>query len=108
VAIPERRAGGKLNSMPKYVVSATLKEPEWNNTTVLNGDRVTEVSTLKQETSGQIVIAASFQLVRALIEHDLIDELRLTVYPVVLGAVERLFGETSGTSPCAWSRRDRR
>ena len=88
-----------LNSMPKYVVSARLKEPEWNNTTVLKCEMVTEVSKLKQETSGQIVIAASFQLVRALIEHDLIDEVRLTVYPVVLGAGERRFGETSGTKP---------
>jgi dihydrofolate reductase len=65
------------------------------HTTVLKGDVVTEVSKLKQDLSGEIVIAASFQLVRTLIEHDLIDEMRLMVYPVVLGAGERLFGETS-------------
>ena len=85
----------RLNSMPKYVVSSTLEDPKWNNTTVFKGDVVTEVSKLKQDLSGEIVIAASFQLVRTLIEHDLIDEMRLMVYPVVLGAGERLFGETS-------------
>ena len=85
----------RLNSMPKYVVSSTLENPKWSNTTVLRGDVVTEVSKLKQRLSGEIVIAASFQLVRALIEHDLVDEMRLMVYPVVLGAGNRLFGETS-------------
>ena len=89
----------RLNSMPKYVVSSTLEEPKWHNTTVLKGDVVTEVSKLKQELSGEIVIAASFQLVRTLIEHDLVDELRLMVYPVVLGAGEQLFGETSDKKP---------
>jgi dihydrofolate reductase len=81
--------------MPKYVVSSALEDPDWNNSTVLNGDVVNEVSKLKQELDGEIVVAASFQLLRTLMEHDLVDELRLKVYPVVLGAGERLFGETS-------------
>ena len=85
----------RLNSMPKYVVSSTLEDPEWNNTTVLKGDVVTEVSKLKRELDGEIVVPASYQLGRTLIEHDLVDELRLVVFPVVLGAGERLFGETS-------------
>jgi dihydrofolate reductase len=85
----------RLNSLPKYVVSSTLVDPDWNNSTVLRGDAVTEVSTLKQELNGDIVVYASCQLGRTLIEHDLVDELRLMVYPVVLGAGERLFGETS-------------
>ena len=87
----------RLNSVPKYVVSSTLENPKWNNTTVLKGDGVTEVSKLKQRLSGEIAIAASFQLVRALIEHDLVEEMRLMVYPVALGAGERLFGGTSRT-----------
>jgi dihydrofolate reductase len=85
----------RLNSLPKYVVSATLAEPHWNNSTVLAGEVVNEVSKLKQELDGEIVVYASCQLVRTLMEHDLVDELRLMVYPVVLGAGERLFGETS-------------
>jgi dihydrofolate reductase len=85
----------RLNSLPKYIVSSTLKDPVWNNSTVLKGDVVNEVSKLKQELDGDIVVYASRQLVRTLMEHDLIDELRLMVYPVVLGAGERLFGETS-------------
>jgi len=89
----------RLNSLPKYVVSSTLGDPEWNNSTVLKGEVVTEVSKLKQELDGEIVIPASRQLVRTLMEHDLVDELRLTVYPVVLGAGERLFGETSDSRP---------
>ena len=84
----------RLNSMPKYVVSSTLEDPQWTNSRVLKGDAVTEVSKLKQELDGEIVVPASYQLVRALIEHDLVDELRLVVFPVVLGAGERLFGET--------------
>ena len=89
----------RLNSMPKYVVSSTLRDPDWNNSTVLKGDVVNEVSMLKQELNGEIVVVASFQLLRTLIEHDLVDELRLKVYPVVLGAGERLFGETSEKKP---------
>jgi dihydrofolate reductase len=89
----------RLNSMPKYVVSSTLDGPHWNNTTVLKGDVVNEVSTLKHELDGEIVVPASFQLVHALMEHDLVDELRLKVFPVVLGAGERLFRETSDKKP---------
>jgi dihydrofolate reductase len=85
----------RLNSMPKYVVSSTLEEADWNNSTVLRGDAVEEVSKLKQELDGEIVVPASYQLGRTLIEHDLVDELRLVVFPVVLGAGERLFSETS-------------
>ena len=89
----------RLNGLPKYVVSSTLQEPKWSNSTVLTGDVVSEVSKLKQELDGDIVIYASYQLGRTLIEHDLVDELRLFVYPVVLGAGERLFGETSDKKP---------
>jgi len=86
----------RLNTMHKYVVSSTLEHPDWNNSRVLKGDVVTEVSKLKQELDGEIVIPASYQLGRTLLEHDLVDELRLVVFPVVLGAGERFFGETSG------------
>jgi dihydrofolate reductase len=89
----------RLNSMPKYLVSSTLEDPDWNNSTVLKGDVINEVSKLKQELDGDIVVPASFQLVRALLEHDLVDELRLKLYPVVLGAGTRLFGETSDKKP---------
>jgi dihydrofolate reductase len=89
----------RLNGLPKYVVSSTLEEPRWSNSTVLKGDVVTEVSKLKQELDGDIVVYASYQLGRTLIEHDLVDELRLVVFPVVLGAGERLFGETSDKKP---------
>jgi dihydrofolate reductase len=85
----------RLNGMPKYVVSSTLEDPDWNNTTVLEGDVVSEVSKLKQEIDGEIVVYASGQLVHTLMEHDLVDELRLMVYPVVLGTGVRLFGEAS-------------
>jgi dihydrofolate reductase len=85
----------RLNSLPKYVVSSTVEDPEWNNSTVLKGDAVDAVSKLKHELDGEIVVPASFQLVRTLMEHDLVDELRLKIFPVVLGAGERLFGETS-------------
>jgi dihydrofolate reductase len=89
----------KLNSMPKYVVSSTLENPEWNNTTVLKGDVVEEVSKLKQEQGGDIVVHGSPQLAQTLIEHDLVDEYRLMVFPVVLGSGKRLFGETSDKKP---------
>ena len=94
----------RLNSLPKYVVSSTLEEPKWSNSTVfkgavLKGDVVTEVSKLKQELAGDIVVYVSTPLVHTLMEHDLVDELRLTVFPVVLGAGERLFGETSDKKP---------
>jgi dihydrofolate reductase len=84
-----------LNSLPKYVVSATLEAPDWNNATVLTGDIVHKVSTLRRDVNGDIVVYASFQLVHTLLEHDLVDELRMMIYPLVLGAGERLFGETS-------------
>jgi dihydrofolate reductase len=89
----------RLNSLPKYVVSSTLEDPDWNNSTVLRGDPVDAVSKLKRELDGEIVVPASFQLVRTLIEHDLVDELRLKTFPVVLGAGARLFGETSDKKP---------
>jgi dihydrofolate reductase len=90
----------RLNSLPKYVVSSTLEDPGWSNSTVLTGDDVVaEISKLKQELDGEIVVYASYQLGRTLIEHDLVDELRLVVFPVVLGAGERLFGETSDKKP---------
>jgi dihydrofolate reductase len=98
-----RSRGGQLadrmNSLPKYVVSSTLEDPDWNNSAVLKGDVVNEVSKLKQELNGEIVVLGSPQLARTLIEHDLVDELRLLVYPVVLGAGARLFGETSDKKP---------
>ena len=89
----------RLNSMPKYVVSSTLEDPEWDNSTILKGDVVAEVSKLKHELDGDIVVPGSYQLGRTLMEHDLGDELRLVVFPVVLGAGERLFGETSHNKP---------
>jgi dihydrofolate reductase len=89
----------RLNNLPKYVVSSTLEDPNWNNSTVLKGDVVHEVARLKQELDGDIVVVASFQLVRTLLDHDLVDELRLKIYPVVLGAGERLFGETGERKP---------
>jgi dihydrofolate reductase len=89
----------RLNSLPKYVVSSTLQEPKWTNVTVLSGDVVDDVSKLKQQLDGEIVVYASYQLERTLIQHDLVDELRLFVFPVVLGAGERLFGETSDKKP---------
>ena len=96
------RSGGladRLNGMPKYVVSSTLEDPDWNNTTVLKGGVMSGVSNLREQLAGEIVVAGSIQLVRALMEHDLVDELRLMVYPVVLGAGERLFGATSDKKP---------
>jgi dihydrofolate reductase len=89
----------RLNSLPKYVVSCTLEDAKWTNSTVLRGDVVREVSQLKRELDGEIVVYASYQLGRTLIEHDLVDELRLVVFPVVLGAGERLFGETGEQKP---------
>jgi dihydrofolate reductase len=89
----------RLNGLPKYVVSSTLERPQWSNSTILRGDVVKEVSKLKQELDGDLIVYASYQLGRTLIEHDLVDELRLFVFPVVLGAGERLFGETSDKKP---------
>jgi dihydrofolate reductase len=89
----------RFNSMPKYVVSSTLDEPKWNNSKVLEGDLVEEVSKLRQEHEGDIVVHGSGQLARTLLEHDLVDELRLMVFPVVLGSGKRLFGDTSDKKP---------
>jgi dihydrofolate reductase len=89
----------RLNTLPKYVLSSSLEDPGWNNTTVLNGDAVDEVSRLKREIPGEIVVYASFQLLPTLLEHDLVDELRLMIYPIVLGAGERLFRETIDMKP---------
>lgn len=89
----------RLNSMPKYVVSSTLEDLDWNNATVLRGVVVDEVSRLRQELDGEIVVSASFQLAGALLEHDLVDELRLKIHPVVLGDGKRLFSETGDKKP---------
>jgi dihydrofolate reductase len=89
----------KMNGMPKYVVSSTLEEAAWNNTTVLSGELVEEVTKLKQEVDGVILVAGSAQLVQGLIENDLVDELRLMVFPVVLGSGKRLFGESADKVP---------
>ncbi|MFL5830442.1 MAG: dihydrofolate reductase family protein [Solirubrobacteraceae bacterium] len=89
----------RLNGMPKYVVSSSLQDPDWNNSIVLIGDVVTEVSKLKQELDGEIVVPASYRLGRTLIEHDLVDELRMVIFPVVLGAGERLLGEHGDKKP---------
>jgi dihydrofolate reductase len=85
----------KINNMPKYVISSTLEDPEWTNSTVLSGDVAEEVSKLKQRPGGDIVVHGSAQLVQTLVEHDLVDQFRLMVFPVVLGKGKRLFGETS-------------
>src|SRR3954465_3886476 len=89
----------KFNDMPKYVVSSTLSDPDWTNSTVLEGDLVEAVSKLKDEHEGEIQVAGSVQLVQALIENDLVDELRLMVFPVVLGSGKRLWGETTDKKP---------
>jgi dihydrofolate reductase len=89
----------RLNSMPKYVVSSTVQSATWSNSTVLRGDVVDEVSHLKRQLDGDIVVYASARLVQTLIESDLVDEMRLIIHPVVLGAGNRLFGETSAAKP---------
>lgn len=89
----------RLNGLPKYVISATLKDPVWQNTTVLNGEVTAEVAKLKEELDGEILIYASYQLGQALIEDDLVDEFRLFVFPVLVGAGKRLFGEISDKKP---------
>ena len=87
----------KFNAMPKYVISSRLEDPKWNNTTLLTGDPVEETKKLKDLYDGDVVVHGSPQLVQTLLEHDLVDELRLMVYPVIVGAGKRLFGETSVT-----------
>jgi dihydrofolate reductase len=89
----------RLNSLPKYVVSATPGDAAWSGSTVLRGDPVSEITKLKEEIGGEILVYASYQLVRTLLEHDLADELRLWIFPVVLGDGARLFGETSASKP---------
>jgi dihydrofolate reductase len=86
----------RFNSMPKYVVSSTLGEAAWTNTTVLRGDPVEEVAALRRDLEGDVVVHGSARLAQTLLEHDLVDELRLMVFPVVLGSGKRLFGETAG------------
>jgi dihydrofolate reductase len=88
-----------LRSLPKYVVSSTLEDLDWNNSTVLKGDVVNEVSKLRQKVNGDIVVYGSGRLVNTLMEHDLVDELRLMTFPFALGVGERLFGETSDQKP---------
>ena len=98
----QSRTGGwadRLNSLPKYIVSSSLVDPDWNDSTVLKGEVVSEVTKLKQQLDGEIVVYASRPLVHTLLEHDLADELRLIVFPVVLGVGERLFGETTHEKP---------
>jgi dihydrofolate reductase len=85
----------RFNTMPKYVVSSTLENPEWTNTTVLKGDLVDAVRKLKEEQNGTIVVHGSRQLAQSLLEHDLVDQWNLMLFPVVLGSGQRLFGETS-------------
>ena len=89
----------RLNALPKFVLSSTLERPVWNNSTLLRGDLLDEVATLKHDLAGDVVVPASVRIVRTLMEHDLVDEMRLKVFPVVLGAGQRLFGDTSGKRP---------
>jgi dihydrofolate reductase len=96
--------GEKMNGMPKYVVSSTLEEPGWSNSTVLRGEAAEVVAQLKRDVDGEILVAGSGQLARMLIEHDLVDEVRLMVFPVVLGTGKRLFGETSDKKPMRLAR----
>jgi dihydrofolate reductase len=88
----------KFNTMPKYVVSSTLENPEWNNTNVITGNVVGEVAKLKERVDGIVQVPGSLRLVQELIENDLVDELHLMVFPVVLGTGRKLFGETSEKS----------
>ena len=96
-AWPQREGpfADKFNSMPKYLVSSTVTDPEWNNTSVVAGDVVEEVRRLKQEVDGIIQIPGSIQLVQELIDNDLVDEIHLMTFPVILGTGRRLFGETA-------------
>ncbi|WP_433722350.1 dihydrofolate reductase family protein [Nocardia sp. CA-129566] len=94
-----RKWADRMNSIPKYVVSSTLEHPQWSNTTVLNGDAAKEISELKRKVDGEILVYGSYQLVRALIKQNLADELRLVVFPVVLGTGLRIFDETSDMKP---------
>ena len=88
-----------MNEMPKYLVSNTIERPEWQNTTVLSGNSVAAIANLRKEVDGVILVAGSATLVRTLIEHDLVDELRLMVFPVLLGKGKRLFPEGEAKKP---------
>jgi dihydrofolate reductase len=92
-----RQWADRMDSLPKHVVSSTLQRPQWRNTTVLDRDAVKEISALKRRVDGDILVYGSFQLVRTLMAQDLADELRLVVFPVVLGAGLRLFDGTTDT-----------
>jgi len=94
-----RRWADRMDGLPKYVMSSTLEHPQWNNTTVLGRDAVEQVSALKRRGAGDILVYGSYQLVRTLMAHDLADELRLVVFPVVLGAGLRLFDEGGPRKP---------
>ncbi len=89
----------RMNNIPKYVVSSALEDPQWSNVTVLNGDAVKEISALKRKVDGEILVYGSYQLVRTLIDQNLADELRLVVFPVVLGTGLRIFDETTDKKP---------
>jgi dihydrofolate reductase len=89
----------QMNEMPKYVVSSTIERPEWQNTTVLSGDPIAAVAALREEVDGVILVAGSVTLVQALIENDLVDELRLMVFPILLGAGKRLFPTGEAKKP---------
>ena len=99
-AWPEREGpfADKFNTMPKYLVSSTITEPEWNNTSVITGDVAAEVRALKERVDGVIQVPGSIRLVQELIEHDLVDEIHLMTFPVILGTGRRLFGETTDKS----------
>ena len=96
-AMNDNPFGERMNAMPKFVVSRTIENPTWENTTVLRGDLADEVGTLKEQFEGDILVAGSAQLVQGLISGDLVDQLNLMVFPVLLGAGKRLFGDTDGT-----------
>jgi dihydrofolate reductase len=100
-AWPERDGefADRFNGMPKYVVSSTLRDPEWTNTTVVGGDLPSAVAGVREQTSGDVVVHGSAQLVQGLLDADLVDEMRLMVFPVVLGSGKRLFGETTDKKP---------
>jgi dihydrofolate reductase len=100
-AWPERDGefADRFNTMPKYVVSSTLRDPQWTNTTVLDGDLPSAVAALNDRHEGDVVVHGSARLVQGLLDADLVDEMRLMVYPVVLGSGKRLFGETSDKKP---------
>lgn len=89
----------KFNSMPKYVFSNTLEQADWNNSTILSGDFATEIAALKEQVDGVILVAGSAQLVQGLVEHDLLNELRLMVFPVLLGSGKRVFGDHAEKKP---------